>query len=188
MKIQAATILAFMMLSQLNCMGSAHYFELPTGVVEGGNGSEPINPDKFRVDTSRYPAFRIENDINPPDSDECSYGKCVKLPHVPILRGDKWQVTHVFKDRYIIESESYSKRQCNYLAKKKVWGFGGMLGYCTGVYDFGIYITADGIVSGGWALLPGSRKLFSERQTYLNPDSRYNDGWPSGVVFKEKKP
>ena len=169
------------------CMGSLDYVEVSGSdkayIYEG----RPVYVDKFKVNSKDYPAFRLAGDLLvPPVSKLCTFGGCIDIRQIKIEKEDVWHVTHIVTGRYLIQSYSYNERQCRYLDKK---GYGdwfvNILNMCLRSYDFAIYITPDGEVSGGWELLPGHRKGGAERKVFFNMNPSKNTGWPDGEVFQQ---
>lgn len=169
-------------LSLAGCLGAADYSSPPPGATEYGSGPRPVYPDTFKVSSDSYPRFRAREDFLPPRPEYCYLDSCTHLPITSINRSDQWKVKYVFKGLYIIQSDEYNKRQCFYLEQRGSSYAGSMLGYCAMNIDFDIYITTDGVVSGGWELLAGGF-AGPEARTYFNPSPKKNEGWPVGKLF-----
>lgn len=174
---------------------AAIYRNPPPGVVQYGSGKVPVDPDDYAVNPGKYPAYRAKQDFDSPSAKNCwanfvgSKRGCSLLPQTKILRSDVWHVTHVVDGRYLIESDAYNERECRFLSKRGYHaGFINIFGSCLREYNFAIYVSAEGDVSGGWELLPGPTKGGSARYTYLSYAPRKNEGWPSGQVFKKLLP
>lgn len=153
---------------------SAIYQSPPQGAVTYGTGATPVDPDDYRVDSSKYPEFKVFTELTPPESNWCWFG-CQKVVQVPIITTDVWRVTHVVMGKWLIESETYQDRQEAYVRKNYQLG--------ANQHNYAVYITQEGSVDGGWELLPGSNLLFSERYMYMSFDPKNNAGWPTGSVF-----
>lgn len=171
---------------------AAIYRKPPPGVVQYGTGKVPVDPDDYAVSPEKYPVYKAQQDFDPPSAQSCwanfvgSNRGCSLLPQTKILASDVWHVTHVVDDRYLIESDAYNERECRLLNKKGYSaGSVNIFGSCLRDYNFAIYISADGDVSGGWELLPGPQKILSARYTYLSYAPSKNKGWPSGQVFEQ---
>lgn len=168
------------------CLGSAHYMDPPKGSVASGSGPEPVNPDHYIVSANNYPTYQVKNELGPPKAEACMLGGCIKIRHTKILPSDMWYVTHKVENRYVIQSESYNERQCRYLDRNNSYGgWVNLFGKCLRPHDFAIYISPDGVVSGGWELLPGPLKVGKERYMYLNYSNEKNKGWSKGVIFQQ---
>lgn len=161
---------------------AAIYRKPPPGAVKFGSGNVPVDPDDYAVPSDHYPVYRATQKFLPPAPPDCtvnwknSNNGCSSMPRTKILTTDVWKVTHVFGGRYLVESSSYSQREERLLEKS---------GYLSNQYDFAIYILPNGVVAGGWQILPGSSKVFSARYTYLSYAPVKNKGWPPGQVFEQ---
>src|ERR1700733_5473027 len=97
-----------------------------------------------------------------------------------ILSTDVWMVTHVFKGLYMIESKEYQEREC----RLKIDGGPTLFSdTCHSRHLFAIYTDPAGKLVGGWQLLPGPDKLFSERDVYLDPSPDKTRQWPADFGF-----
>jgi hypothetical protein len=165
----------------------------PPGALTYGSGPVPVNPDKFAVDSKKYPTYKANGTIKPPATQYCWPEGCAPIEMTNILPTDVWVVTHVFKGLYMIESDEYQNRQCRFKlvsagmgAKQNVDG-GGMTSFsktCTSAHLFAIYVDTTGKISGGWELLPGPNILFAERDTYLSPTPGKASQWPVDFSFR----
>ena len=155
---------------------SAVYQEPPPGSVQYGTGASPVDPDDYEVSPADYPSFHVRTDIDPPDSTRCWF-RCSKLTQVRILPTDIWHVTHVVAGKWLIESSAYQDRQEAYVRSHYHIG--------SNKYNYAIYVDGNGVIDGGWQLLPGSNKLFSERYMYFTFDPKNNAGWSKGTVFEK---
>lgn len=183
MRICFLILLSFLL---LGCMSAADYMTPPAGAVTEGSGPYSVNPDGFKVDPNKYPKFTASADVDPPDARDCWIGGCSPRKMAPILTTDIWSVTHIVRNKYLIESDSYNERQCLYMNKLKENPAGGgvnIFGHCLRALEFGIYVTPTGAVDGGWQILPGSQKIFSARETFLAPDVRNTKMWPADFHF-----
>ena len=100
----------------------------------------------------------------------------------PMLKSDAWRVTHIYDNKYIVESDEYNARECKLLSDTHHYGYSeGWFGGCTQKLNFGIDLEVSGEVSNGWQLLPGSPLLFSER--YMHLGGKGSDKWPDGFRF-----
>ena len=174
------------------CYGMAHYQKAPDVALTYGTGAEPVKPDKFEVESERFPVFKALSALNPPPRiptlQNDMHGQMVNHMEA-IASSDNWRVTHVIGHRYIIQSKEYSERQCRYLNQLGIGsgGFVNLFGTCLRHYDYGIYITQDGKVDGGWELLPSDRIMAGNRYMYMSWESSKNQGWPVDIVFKAQK-
>lgn len=168
------------------CFGMADYIEAPKEAVTYGSGNRAIDPDLYRVDLNNFPKYHIKEIFHPPRWK--SNGMESRFDMVPILPSDIWSVTHVVNEYYLIYSESYNERQCQYLAKQGP-GAGAFISpltkNCESDYLYHIYITKDGNVSGGWELLKNPKQVIarSERRTFLKPNPHGNEQWGSQPLF-----
>jgi len=168
-------------------MGSLDYVELSGTDKAYIYEERPVYVDKFKVNSKDYPAFRLAgNSLVPPVSKLCTFGGCIDIRQTKIEKEDVWHVTHIVNGRYLIQSKEYNERQCRYRAKKGsgYWSV-NIFNMCLRSYDFAIYITPEGEVSGGWELLPGHRKGGAERKVFFNMNPSKNTGWPDGAVFQQ---
>ena len=150
---------------------------------ELGNGYGPdskpkiVDPERFKVDPSKYPKFRLAEEFDPP-SPASDWDPKYQWKHimVSILPSDIWIVRHDVADRYIVMSESYNRRQC---AREQKFA------EC---YLYGVFLTKQRQVSGGWKLLrnPDRVVAFWERERSLVPTSWGNKGWEQ-LHFIESK-
>jgi len=168
------------------CYGMADYRSAPRGALEYGSGSTPVDPDELRVASNSYPKYRVSEPVTPPrwryDFDA---SKESDTPMLDILPSDEWLVTHRFQNLYLIQSESYTDRQCHFLAKMGPGNYGGHVGLfsskCQSNSLYAIFIRADGQVSGGWKLLKNPKIVIlrSDRRTHFVPSPERNKGWES---------
>jgi hypothetical protein len=174
------------------CYGMAHYQTAPDVALSYGTGAEPVIPKKFEVESEHFPIFKVLSALNPPPkiSSLKNDMHAQMVNHMQaISSSDKWQVTHVIGHRYIIQSKDYNERQCRYLNQLGIGsgGFVNTIGICLRDYDYGIYITQDGKVDGGWELLPSDRIMAVNRYMYMSWEPSKNQGWPVDIVFKPQK-
>ena len=108
---------------------------------------------------------------------------------VEIQPSDIWRVTHAVRNVLIIQSDSYTLRQCEILAAAAPHGTGGgfkslLGGECSVDYLYGIYIDTAGHLAGGWVLLRNPKQAFlkADRRTYFVPLAEHNKGW-EGIEF-----
>ncbi|MBI3343704.1 MAG: hypothetical protein HY028_02345 [Gammaproteobacteria bacterium] len=165
------------------CYGMAHYQSPPSAVLTDGTGVAPVKPDEFEVKSDKYQRYQASFDFKPPKPSESLRNM------VEVRKEEIWKITHVIGSRYIIQSDEYNERQCQYLNSlgKGTGGFVNIFGVCLSDYDYGIYITADGKVNGGWELLPSDRIMGANRYMYMHWEETKNEGWPRGVVFEPTK-
>lgn len=193
--IIVTTIILVMNVALCSCgvsSSSALYRPAPPNAWTDQPNGEPVDPDRFVVDSSNYPTFQTSTDIQPPTALNCwqSFSVCENLAQIQILKTDVWRVTHVVAGHWLIESTSYQNREEDSLqdaAKQAAKnGFQRTFGMPSNhQYNFAICVDQDGRVDGGWELLPGSAKLFSERYMYFSFDQQQNAGWPTGSVFTQ---
>ncbi len=182
--MRALWLSLIMTVSLCGCYGMAHYKKPPDAALTDGTGAEPVKPDKFEVRPEQYPFFNVAAELKPPLPFPGSHTEMVE-----ILKEDKWQVTHVIGSRYIIQSKEYNERQCRYLDRLGVGsaGFVNLFGTCLRDYDYGIYITPDGKINGGWELLPSDEIMAGNRYMYMSWEASKNQGWPVDAVFQPHK-
>lgn len=161
----------------------AAYEGPPNDAIEYGSGRAPIDPDKLLVNSDKYPRFHLAQTLSPPAIDYLLFGHPVEVEMVPIYPSDTWRVTHIFANRYLIESDNYNERECRLMAKKHDDGYVNPFGNCLRQHDYAVFITTSGEVSGGWQLLPGPQLGGSNRYTYLSYAPGKNTGWPTGAIF-----
>ena len=171
----------------LNACGMASspaaYEGPPSNAITRGSGSSPVDPDTLQVNSSVYPQFHVLQLLSPPEIKYVLFGHDVTVEMVPINPSDTWHVTHLFANRYLIESDEYNDRECRLMAKKHQDGYINPWGKCLRQHDYTIFVTLSGEVSGGWQLLPGPQLGGSNRYTYLSYAPEKNAGWPVGTVF-----
>lgn len=152
-----------------------------------GAGLKAIDPETLRVNPNEYPIFHVTEVAIPPQPlseyrPELDLGRRFMAD---ILPTDRWNVTYKWMDYYLITSESFIERQCEFynecnrgVFNKKPQPY----------YLHAIYINKDGKVSGGWKLLknPKNVLLSSDRKTYFNPSEDRNIGWEK-VKFEKIK-
>jgi hypothetical protein len=157
-----------------------------------GEAATPIDPETTKVDSQVFPKFRVAQAVTPPRWTS-PYDKNFKsrYPMVDILPSDEWVVRHRVGNSFLIVSPTYDERQCkSLLARGPGAGcFKSSLGdrYHSD-YLYGIFITPDGRIAGGWKLLKNPERvvLSSERRTHLSPSPWGNEGW-DGIVFVETR-
>ena len=170
-------------------MSSLDYVPAPEGAIKYGSGEKAVPVDAYRINENSHPKYKLAiEEFYPPPANLCGFGGCNDIPTNKLWKDDVWKVTHVFKDYRLIQSDSYNERLCRSLDRK---GYGdwflNILNKCLRGYDFAIYIDPDGVIRTGWELLPGKRKVGTERKVYLNPSPSKKTGWPDGVVFQVTK-
>lgn len=184
--------LVIMLIVLTGCASEAAYMQPPPGAVLYGSGPVPLNPDQFKVDPDKYPAYVAIEKLKPPTTQMCWPGGCLTLEMAEILPTDVWKVTHVFRGKYMIESTQFENKQCNLNLGPSILGTrqnpaGGGTTWlsrtCQRAYDYVIYITPDGQVAGGWELLPGPGKILEARNTYLSPSPEKTALWPRNFSF-----
>lgn len=164
------------MLSACGVYSSSEFYSHPS--------TPPVNPDKYEVNSSNYPIYRSIIEFIPPSVRDCRFNACAHYPMAPIKVTDLWRVTHIYENRYIIESEKYNVRECMLLYKTHHYGFSkNLFSGCTHKLNFGIYINANGVIAGGWQLLPGTPLLFGER--YMHLGINVGSDWPDGILFRK---
>ena len=168
-----AILIAALFLS--GCLGMADYLGPPPGA--DGSNARPVDPEAVKVDPSKFSRYRVRSPVSPPKwvsqyNPELNSG----YPMVDILPSDEWLVRHEAGNLLLVISESYNRRQCQAQATYK---------FLT-CYLYTIYLTKEGVVSGGWKLLrdPKSVVQSSERRTFMVPSPWGNSGW-EGVTFEQ---
>lgn len=164
----------------------AAYEGPPSNAIEHGSGSSPIDPDDLAVSSEKFPQFHVLQQLSPPEIKYLLFGYEVMVEMIPISPSDTWRVTHVFADRYLIESDEYNERECRFLAKnypRANDAYVNIFGSCLRQHNYAIFVTPSGEISGGWQLLPGPQLVLSARYTYLSYAPEKNAGWPMGAVF-----
>ena len=159
----------------------AHYTAPPVQAESLGTGVSPVKPDVFRVESDEYPRFAVSQRIKPPTYDRRN------TEAIEIEESDVWKVSHKVGARYIIQSKSYNERQCYFVDQKYKKLRGGsvnIFGKCLSDYEYGIYISGQGEIDGGWELLPSDKILWSNRYMYMSWRPEKNYGWPEGRVFR----
>jgi hypothetical protein len=131
--------------------------------------------NEYRVNSKSYPSYRARNSFTPPILDQ-------KSPVTAAVETvDRWQVTHVIDGVYLIQSESFQKRQCEKMR--------GIIYKATDVTPpscsstkHGFLINSAGEMAGGWvqvALLDEKR----EGLIKFNPIRHQRESWPQNPVF-----
>lgn len=143
---------------------------LPPGMARAEPPSNIEDPNKYRVDSASYPAFRIRERFKPPT---WRVGSVTGYPMEPIEPTDIWAVTHIMGDAYLIYSKAYNDRQCRYLARVAPRGTAGGHLYrggksCEADNLYHISIAPDGTVRGGWKLLYNPKRFLLPRDRYIN--------------------
>ena len=183
-------VLCATVLTLVGCVGMADYLGPPPGASEYGSGQAPVDPDTFAVDSHKFPHFRVAAPFSPPRWISI-YNPNVESgsPMVEIQPSDIWRVTHVVRNVQIIQSDSYTLRQCEFLAAAAPHGTAGgfkslLGGECSTDYLYGIYIDPAGHLAGGWVLLRNPKQAFlkADRRTYFVPLADRNKGW-EGIEF-----
>ena len=177
-------IIATILLS--SCYGMADYNGPPPNAQNAG--LKPIDPETLRVNSKEYPVFQVNEVATPPiplseyNPAEFAVGNRFMADLLPT---DRWNVTYKWMDYYLITSETYIERQCEFynecnrgIFNKKPQPY----------YLYAIYVNKDGKVSGGWKLLknPNIVGLSSDRKTYFNPSENRNTGWEK-IKFEKIK-
>lgn len=184
LKLEQIISVASVAVALSGCVSEARYRAAPDGASEYGSGSGPVNSSRFEVRSDKYPFYAVESVLMPPEAEYCSKLRCAEVPQVPILPSDKWKVTHVFRGRYLIQSDEYNERQCRLLASEGGYGGYSQLGrFCSPRHFFAIYISPEGSVSGGWELFRAVGG-WGRKEMYMNPHPSKNIGWPAGRVFR----
>jgi len=157
--------------------------------------TRPMNiedPDKYRVDSAIYPAFRIKARFEPPRW-KAGAGES-KYPMVSIEPTDTWRVTHQVGDVFLIYSDTYNDRQCRMLAAIEPNGMaGGFIGRwgstCHSDHLYHIPITLDGTVRNGWKLLYNPKRFGFARDRYINMqiDPATPSDWGPQPLFAENR-
>jgi hypothetical protein len=157
------------------CLGMADYLGPPPGA--DGSSVSPVDPEAVRVDSSKFARYRVKSLVSPPRwvseyNPEFNSG----YPMADILPSDEWLVRHEAGNLLLVISESYNRRQCQAQATYKF----------STCYLYTIFLTKEGVVSGGWKLLrdPKYVVLSSERHTFMTPSPWGNRGW-EGVTFEQ---
>lgn len=182
MKIKVLILLSVVMGA---CSSPTDYYR----VRPDGSDNVAANPDKFKVDSAKYNMYHANKEIQPPKAEIYGLGGKGYVPMTSIVPSDVWMVTHLYKGRYILQSESYNDRQCRYLDKIRRNPAGGgvnLLGKCLQAYEYGIYINKSGVIDGGWEVLPGSQKIMSARKMYLAPNMGKTSMWKDKKIFTIK--
>ena len=153
-----------------------------------GSGLKPLDPEALRVDSKEYPVFHVTEIATPPLPLSEYKPEFVVAPRrfmVDILPTDKWNVTYKWMNYFLITSDAFIERQCEFdsncnrgVFNKKPQPY----------YFYAIYVNKDGKVSGGWKLLKNPKLvlLSSDRRTYFNPTEERNLGWEK-VKFEKVK-
>lgn len=151
--------------------GTVYELYAPPGAnVHSSMPGKYENPDNYRVaalDRVNYVATKSFSTPSP------RRGTLVlKTATADVEAGDVWTLTHRVKDRLIIFSETFQKRQVRRSPGESN-------------YLYHLIIDADGHVNKGWFLLrdPKFVVLASERMTIMDTSIRDTDGWPAEPVF-----
>lgn len=178
-------VLLLFLMTACGVASSRAAYESPTkDQVMFGSGATPIDPDTLQVDSSAYPKFHVLQQLLPPEIRYKLFTYDITVEMVPIDSSDTWYVTHIFAGRYLIQSDEYNERECRFLANRHQGGYVNPFGTCKRDYDYAIYVTPSGEITGGWQLLPGSRMGGTERYTRLSYAPTQDAGWPMGSVFR----
>lgn len=149
----------------------ADYNGPPPGAT--GEWTKPIDPEAVKVDSHLFPKYRVFSVTEPPRwVSEYKPDFSSRFPMVQILPSDEWVVRHTVNNLFLIESKSYNQRQNDSLRE-----FGPGSG--AGDYLYTIFITKEGLVTGGWKLLHNPKRviLSSDRRTFFSPPPWGNKGW-----------
>ena len=170
------------------CSQMVDYTNPPEGAIKYGSGARAVKPIIYAVESRKFPKFKVRKQFTPPRNLTVGFDSHFEM--MDLYESDIWNVTHNVNGHYIIQSEEYRDRQCRYLETK---GRHGSAGGFIPLFSnkclserFGIYITLDGYIDGGWQRLPS--KQHPSNREYLNPDPKKNEGWPTGIIFINVKP
>lgn len=144
------------------------------------------NPDNYRVDSAAYPTYVAKYDFLPPEPREGTWVS--RTANVEILTTDIWHVTHRVQDQFLIFSDTYQDRQCNYLLSlgRASGAFRSLLGGpCIADNLYELYISSDGKVF-AWMFLKDPKQVArsKDRYTIMDPTLREGPGWPEQPLFE----
>lgn len=167
--------IAMVLCGALVSCGTVYQLYAPPGAnVNSSLPGRYENPDNYRVavpDQIKYVATKTFSTPSPRRG-----ALVLKTVTVDVEAGDVWTLTHRVKDRLIIFSEAFQKRQVRLSPRESN-------------YLYHLIIDVDGRVNKGWFLLrdPKYVVLASERMTIMDPSIRDTDGWPTEPVFVLQK-
>lgn len=131
--------------------------------------------NEHRVNPKSYPRFRARSAFTPPILDK-------KSPAVAAVETqDRWQVTHVIDGIYLIQSESFQKRQCEKMRGITYKATDVTPPSCDSTRH-GFLINPAGEIAGGWVQIA----LLDEKREGLikfNPIRHQRESWPQNPVF-----
>ena len=125
----------------------------PDGALKYGSGFKPVNPAIYRANALEHPQFRVSIERQPPSSAFFHQGELRKFP-IPvgaILPNDLWEVRYKFNNFLMVNSLEFDRRQCQRVKRPSNLPImaDGRCGY-----DWCIYISARGDITGGWDNCP----------------------------------
>lgn len=126
---------------------------LPDAALKFGSGVKPVDPAIYSAKSSQFPIYRVASIRRPPTS-ALLVGGILREFHLPddvIFPDDTWEVRYKFNDFLMVNSLEFDRRQCQRV--KRPSNLPSMAdGRCG--YDWCIYISTRGYVTGGWDNCP----------------------------------
>lgn len=130
---------------------------------------------EYRVNSKSYPTFRARSVFTPPILNK-------KFPAAATVElNDRWNVTHVIDGLYLIQSESFQKRQCGKMNSMPYKPTDPTPPSCSSS-KHGFLISSAGEIAGGWVQID----LLDEKRQGLikfNPIRHQQETWPQNPVF-----
>ena len=125
----------------------------PDGAQKYGSGEKPIDPAVYRVRSGAYPQYRVESARRPPGSALMVDGtlRTSSRPGGEVLASDVWEVRYKFHDFLMVNSLDFDRRFCGRVTRPSNLPMmdDGRCGY-----DWCLYISIRGEVTGGWDTCP----------------------------------
>jgi hypothetical protein len=132
------------------CYSEYDYTGPPDAAIKYGSGPAPVNPALYRVNADDFPRYRVSSVRQPPRAGTVLRGVLREFPEplAAVLPSDIWKVRYKFKDFLAVNSFEFDHREC--LAEHPGGSKRRMKPDGTCQYDWCLYISVNGTVTGGW--------------------------------------